>query len=176
EIRCGLGEIIKYGALDKNIYDKLLINRDNLFNLDFLGSIVPECIRHKVKVVTADEHDLNGTRKTLNLGHTTGHALELYYGRKSHGEYVLIGTFYELHIAEKLNIGDKRYYDNLRQLIKAVVKIPIYDDIEKAAQFAKMDKKNSAEKISLIVPKCEGESVEITLDFSEYTRFLKEVQ
>ncbi|MDE7439555.1 MAG: 3-dehydroquinate synthase [Clostridia bacterium] len=25
EIRCGLGEIIKYGALDKNIYDKLLI-------------------------------------------------------------------------------------------------------------------------------------------------------
>lgn len=174
EIRCGLGEIIKYAALDKNIYNTLLKNSDNLFDLGFLGSIVPDCIRHKVQVVSKDEHDLNGVRKTLNLGHTTGHALELYYRKKSHGEFVLIGMYYELNIAEKLNIGGKEYYDSLRRLIKNVVKIPEYNDVEKAAQFAKMDKKNSVGSISLIVPKSEGVSAEILLDFNEYTHLLKE--
>ncbi len=176
EIRCGLGEIIKYGALDKNIFDTLLKNEENLFDLNFLGSIVPECIRHKARVVLADERDLNGTRKTLNLGHTTGHALELYYRRKSHGEYVLIGTYYEMSIAEKLNIGGGKYYENLRRLIKKVVKIPEYTDIEKSARVAVMDKKNTDESISLIVPKKEGESTEIILDYNEYVCFLKEAK
>ena len=176
EIRCGLGEIIKYASLDKNIYSTLKDNQDNLFNLDFLGSIVTDCIRCKVRAVTDDERDLNGARKTLNLGHTTGHAAELHYRRKSHGEFVLIGMYYELYIAEKLNIGGGKYYDNLRKLIKKVINIPVYSDIEKAAQFAKMDKKNKAESISLIDPKLDWESVEITLDFDEYVRLLKEVQ
>ena len=175
ELRCGLGEIIKYAALDKDIYNTLK-TRENLFDLEFLGSIVPDCIRHKARVVTADERDLNGTRKTLNLGHTTGHALELYYRKKSHGEFVLIGTFFELYIAEKLQTGGGEYYETLRNLIKKVIKIPAYSDVEKAAEFAAMDKKNRGEKISLIVPKTEGESAEILLDFKEYVRLLKEVK
>ena len=174
EIRCGLGEIIKYGALDKDIFNKL-INCKDLFDIDFLGSIVSDCIRHKVRIVTADERDLNGTRKTLNLGHTTGHALELYYRRKSHGEFVLIGMYYDMYIAEKLNCGGGEYYDNLRRLIKAVIKIPVYSDIEKAAKLALMDKKNHGETISLIVPKTVGESTEITIGLEEYVKLLKEV-
>lgn len=174
EIRCGLGEIIKYAALDKNIYKTLL--ESDLFNLGFLGSIVPDCIRHKVKVVQADERDLNGTRKTLNLGHTTGHALELHYRKKSHGEFVLIGMYYELYIAEKLAIGGGEYYDNLRKLIKKVIKIPAYSDIEEAAGYAVMDKKNQGSSISLIVPKTEGESTEILLDYEKYVKLLKEVK
>ena len=174
ELRCGLGEIVKYAALDKNIYSAIE-TQENLFDLDFLSSIVSDCIRHKVKVVQADEHDLNGIRKTLNLGHTTGHALELYYRKKSHGEFVLIGMFLELYIAEKLNVGGGEYYDNLRKLIKKVINIPVYSDIEKAASFAVMDKKNQGESISLIVPQAEGVSEEIKLDFKEYVRLLKEV-
>lgn len=174
EIRCGLGEIIKYGALDINIYNKLITCK-NLFDIDFLGDIVPVCIRHKIKIVSSDERDLNGIRKTLNLGHTTGHALELYYRRKSHGEFVLIGMYYDMYIAEKLNIGGGEYYDNLRTLIKKVIKIPVYDDIERAAKFASMDKKNKGETISLIVPRKEGESMEVTLNLEEYIKLLKEV-
>ena len=172
EIRCGLGEIIKYGALDKDIYNKLKSSKD-LFDLDFLGSIVPDCIRHKVEVVSADERDLNGVRKTLNLGHTTGHALELCYRRKSHGEFVLIGMYYELYLAEKLNVGGGEYYDNLRKLIKKVIKIPVYNDIERAAELAVMDKKNQGKYISLIVPKTEGKSTEVRLDLEKYVQLLK---
>ena len=176
EIRCGLGEIIKYGALDRGIYDKLLKNSHNLENEDFLDEITVDCIRHKVAVVTRDERDLTGVRKTLNLGHTTGHALELFYGRKSHGEFVLIGAYYEMYIAKAKGLGAPAYFDNLISLIKTVIKkIPAYENIGEAAKMAKYDKKNSSdEKISLVVPKSEGATAEITLKLEEYIALLEE--
>jgi 3-dehydroquinate synthase len=170
ELRCGLGEIVKYGALDAGIYHKLLNNFNNLFDLSFMEDITYDCIAHKAKVVCEDEKDINGLRKTLNLGHTTGHALELYYKRKSHGEFVLIGMYYELYIAEKLNVCQKDYADSLRALIAKVIgKIPAYDDIDKAAGYAKFDKKNEqATTISIVVPHVEGSSKEIKLPLKEY--------
>lgn len=176
EIRCGLGEIIKYGALDEGIYNKLLKNSDNLYNFEFLEEITSDCIRCKAAVVLKDERDLNGIRKTLNLGHTTGHAFELYYGGKSHGEFVLIGAYYEMFIAKTLNIAGGRYYENLISLIgKVIKKIPAYDDIEQAALSAKFDKKNEEDaKISLIVPKKEGECQELVIGVEEYIKLLAE--
>ena len=176
EIRCGLGEIIKYAALDGDIFKSVINNAENLFSLDFLCSVTAPCIRHKAAVVARDERDLTGGRKTLNLGHTTGHAFELYYRRKSHGEFVLIGMYYEMYVAEKLNALGGRYYDDLRGLIKKVIKVPTYDDVEKAARFAKMDKKNRDEGISIIVPSRAGESAELTVDFDRYVQLLKEVK
>jgi 3-dehydroquinate synthase len=175
EIRCGLGEIIKYGALNGDIYDKLMANKNRLFDLQFLDDIVYDCIAHKADVVTKDEKDLTGIRKTLNLGHTTGHAFELYYKRKSHGEFVLIGMYYELYIAEKMGVCDKQYADTFRQLIERVIKVPAYDDVEKAAQFAKFDKKNTtASQISIVVPESKGVSKEIKLASQDYVQLIKE--
>lgn len=174
EINCGLGEIIKYGALDKGIYEKLQSAQD-LKNIEFLEDITADCIRHKADVVTVDEHDLNGARKTLNLGHTTGHAFELYYGKKSHGEFVLIGTFYEIYIAKKLGLCEEDYADTIINLITSVIgAIPVYGDVCKAAQFAVYDKKNDNDKISLIAPKCVGESVEIKLAVKDYLKLIAE--
>src|SRR5699024_10094782 len=50
EIRCGLGEIVKHGALDGDIYDTLQANRDRLFDLTFLAEIVPTNIAFKARV------------------------------------------------------------------------------------------------------------------------------
>lgn len=175
EIRCGLGEIIKYGALNKDIYEKLLKNSDKLNNFDFLEEISADCIRHKAEIVSGDERDLYGLRKTLNLGHTTGHAFELYYGRKSHGEFVLIGTYYEMYIACAIGLGGGAYYDNLISLIKTVIKnIPAYENIENAVNFAMHDKKNTGKKISVIVPVSEGVCTEILLEPDEYSALLTE--
>ncbi len=175
EIRCGLGEIIKYGALDGTIYNLLIQNIGNLRSHGFLEEITYHCIKHKADVVTEDEHDLNGRRKTLNLGHTTGHALELCYGKKSHGECVLIGMYYELYIAVKLNICGKSYAERLKALITAVIKkIPYYDDIANAAELARFDKKNIDSDVSLIVPESEGRSAEIKLPMDKYVELLVE--
>lgn len=166
EIRCGLGEIIKYSAIDCGIYATLLKNQHKFFDLKFLEKVTADCIRHKAKVVTEDERDTSGARKTLNLGHTTGHAFELYYKRKSHGEFVLIGTYYELFIAEKKGVCEKAYADTLRAFIKRVIKkIPAYTD----ADFARYDKKNEEQStVSVIAPKSVGESIEIKLPIDEY--------
>lgn len=171
QIRCGLGEIIKHGALDKTIYAKLIKAAD-LFDLNFLGRIIPDNIRCKANIVTQDERE-SGLRKILNLGHTTGHAFELYYGRKSHGEYVLIGMYYELFIAREKGVCAGEYYDNLISLIKKVIKtVPAYADIENSAKGAKYDKKNSSSKITIVVPETEGHSRELLLDMDEYINLL----
>ncbi len=170
EIRCGLGEIVKYGALDSGIYAMLKGRRGKLSDTGLLESVTAHCIRHKARVVRADEHDLTGERKTLNLGHTTGHAFELYYKRKSHGEFVLIGMYYELFIAVRRQICAGQYADGLRALIKKVIKtVPAYPDAATAALNAKFDKKNeSISEVSLIVPAEEGCSAEIKLPLEEY--------
>ncbi|MDE6441716.1 MAG: 3-dehydroquinate synthase [Clostridia bacterium] len=171
QIRCGLGEIIKHGALDKTVYSKL-IKAEDLFDIGFLANIIPDNIRFKASVVTRDEREA-GLRKILNLGHTTGHAFELYYGRRSHGEYVLIGMYYELFIAREMGICGGEYCDSLISLIKKVVKnIPGYDDIQSSALGAKYDKKNSSAKITIVVPHTEGQSRELLLDMDEYIELL----
>ncbi|MGN0818058.1 MAG: 3-dehydroquinate synthase family protein [Candidatus Coproplasma sp.] len=176
ELRCGLGEIIKYGGLDGGIYQKLIQNASALFSPEFFDGIVYDCIAHKAIVVAEDERDTTGARKALNLGHTTGHAFELYYKRKSHGEFVLIGTYYELYIAQKLGVCDGEYADSLRKLIKKVIgKIPAYEDIEKAARFAKFDKKNTtASNISFVAPAHIGASKEIILPAEKYVELIVE--
>ena len=175
EVRCGLGEIIKYGALNGDILRKLSANMKNLTSQDFLSDITFDCIAHKAAVVCADERDLGGSRKTLNLGHTTGHAFELYYGRKSHGEYVLIGMYYELFIACKLGVCSPEYAAALVKLIKSVIRVPSYADASTAARGAKHDKKNSdTANISLILPQSPGVCRELTLGADEYCGYIRE--
>ena len=175
EIRCGLGEIVKYGALNSEIFELLQKNAKNLKAPDFLEEITYHCIKHKAAVVEGDEHDLNGLRKTLNLGHTTGHAFELYYRKKSHGEFVLIGMYYELYAAEKLNKCPKDYAVTLRGLILAVLKkIPAYEDVTSAAALARFDKKNEDANISIVVPETVGKCTEIRLSADDYARYLEE--
>ena len=176
EIRCGLGEIIKYGALDNGILDKLTANKENLFSLDFLADITYDCIAHKAKVVTEDEHDLSGVRKKLNLGHTVGHALELKYGKKSHGEYVLIGMYYELFIAKKCGICLNEHAKALEELIQTVLlTIPVYDDFIGVGQLALHDKTNETnDEISLVVPVEKGVAEELKLPFLDLVDNLTE--
>lgn len=173
EFRSGLGEIIKYCALDSEIFG-LVKAAGDFNNFDFLAGIISRCLKYKANIVSADERDCNSVRKVLNLGHTTGHAFELYYRRRTHGEYVLIGMFYEMYIAEKLGIGNRTYFSDLRNIIFKVVKIPSFEDVREAAALAELDKKNTKGGICLVVPESEGKCAEITLSVDEYSSYLAE--
>lgn len=175
EIRCGLGEIVKYGALDENIYNFLYENFDKLAKPDkaFIDNIIPLCVEHKASVVREDEFERTGLRKSLNMGHTTGHAFELTYARKTHGEFVLIGMYYELYIATIKGVCKGEYSNKIAALINQVVKhIPAYEDIEKAVEKAKHDKKNTEGLVSIIVPTEVGKFTEMKLEFNEYKRLI----
>lgn len=172
EVRCGLGEIIKHGALCPQLFDTLEENRDRLFDLDFLARIVPDNIAFKADVVRRDARE-SGLRKCLNLGHTTAHAYELLDGKLSHGEYVLIGTYIEAEIAAELG-GDRQYLKQLQQLcLAALGKMPRLPDAGQAAVIARLDKKNTQSgRVTLTLPFARGEYRLREMEEGEYEREL----
>ena len=176
EIRCGLGEIIKTAILDAGIY-QILKDRKRLTNLDFIEKLISMCVRFKASVVEKDEQEISGIRKCLNMGHTTAHTLELNYGKLSHGEFVLIGMYYESKIAMDKGICSKEYCQKIIEIIYRVIKeIPVYSDISNSAKSALLDKKNSGKNtVSIIVPKSVGEYSELILPIEEYSDYLTKI-
>lgn len=177
ELRCGLGEIIKHGALDGELFDGLWNNRARLFDLDYLSSVVPLNIAFKARVVSEDEREA-GVRKSLNLGHTTGHALELSDGKYSHGEYVLVGMLFEGALAKKYVACDEEYLRRLSGLaLYALGGMPPLSSAKEAAKFAKLDKKNGSDgDVVITAPVSKGKYALIAIPYAEYERGLEEIQ
>ena len=172
ERKCGVGEIVKYAALSAEIFDMLKNNTDKLDDLQFLTSLIVACVRHKAGVVERDEKEI-GERKSLNVGHTTGHALELFYGL-SHGESVLFGMWIETKIAIEKGVCEKAYGEELLKIIKtalllAPVSKPDFTKVDSATKFAKADKKNTGNnQIVMAVAKQKGVWSLLSLPFEEY--------
>lgn len=177
EIVCGLGEIVKHGALDGDIFDMLQANRSRLKEYDFLAEIVPYNIAYKARVVEEDERE-SGLRKCLNLGHTTAHALELYDGKLSHGEYVLVGTVFEGEIARRHTACDGAFLDKLKELALFVLGgMPALPPMKEAARFAFLDKKNrSAGNVCMTVPVKKGGFAILELPYEQYERELLQIR
>ena len=176
EIRCGLGEIVKHGALNAHIFGELWENRNRLTDLHFLSRIVPENIRHKADVVQQDEQE-TGLRKSLNLGHTTAHALELCEKKRSHGEYVLIGTIVEAELAKRHLECDGEYLDRLEELaLLALGGMPKGLPAAEAAHFAQLDKKNKTnDTVVVTAPVRKGGYALLSLPYAEYEKELREI-
>lgn len=175
EIRCGLGEIVKHAALNAPLFDKLVAAHD-LFDLSFLGALVPENIAIKADVVRKDPNE-HGLRRCLNLGHTTGHAVELTEKSLSHGECVLLGLLFESKLAMRHLDADEKYLNDLAALIKRILVCdPKSIDITSAAHLALLDKKNTKrDAVTLAVPTKKGEFAFLELGYEEYERELKEI-
>ena len=109
--------------------------------------------------VTREDFRESGLRKTLNLGHTIGHALEgLDNFRLSHGEYVLWGILHETALFE--SIIDPGFLEDIRTIVNSVLEgrpdpFTKFDRllINKACR---KDKKNSGGKIAFSVPVAKG--------------------
>ena len=95
ELRAGLAEVIKYGAIaDIDFFAWLERNMDALLQGDAaaLGHAIERSCELKAEVVAQDERE-SGRRAILNFGHTFAHAIEncLGYGEWLHGEAVAAG-------------------------------------------------------------------------------------
>ena len=172
EIKCGVGEIVKYAALNKDIFELLEKNTDKLLDLEFLTGLITACVRHKADVVTIDEKE-TGERKSLNVGHTTGHAIELFYDL-SHGESVLYGMLLETKMAIDAGVCDKEYGEKLLSIVRAALALAPqtkvdFSNIAQAAEKARLDKKNTSDgQIKMSVAKLKGEWTTFSLPFIDY--------
>jgi len=116
ELLAGYAEILKHGLIkDKKYFLDTASGR-----LDIAGLIYKSCVI-KAYFVKIDERE-KGPRKTLNFGHTVGHAVEaLSFKTKNpllHGEAVALGIVAESYLSF-LNGGLKESdFDLIKQALK----------------------------------------------------------
>jgi 3-dehydroquinate synthase len=97
EVRAGYAEVVKYGLIDDfTFFEWCEANAAALLAGDPAARehAIAHAVAAKARIVAADEHETNGIRALLNLGHTFGHALEAEGGfsdRLLHGEAVAAG-------------------------------------------------------------------------------------
>ncbi len=177
EIKCGLGEIVKYAALDGGLFD-LLQGSEDWQDLGFLSGLITACIRYKAGVVERDEKE-SGERRCLNVGHTTGHAIELGSGL-SHGESVLHGMRLETKIAVAEGVCEGDYAEELLAIIdRALALSPVgeldFSQMGEYALLARADKKNTEDgNVQMAVAKAKGEWTMLSLPLSAYREGLIE--
>ncbi len=100
----GFAEMLKTGLVEKSdrLWDQLLQYDLDTMPLDTLSPLIEECIAVKERIVEADPKE-SGLRKTLNFGHTFGHALEEMSMTGDtellHGYAVLYGMIAELYLS-----------------------------------------------------------------------------
>jgi 3-dehydroquinate synthase len=159
QIKNGIAEIIKYGVIENTSILKILNkNYKKIINLDneIIKKLIIKCIKIKTSYVETDEKE-SGLRKTLNYGHTFGHAIEKTSNFKiQHGEAVSIGISMINTIAKDkkiLNEKDHDFIKNIIKLYKLPKKIPKNLNSNKIIDAIKFDKKNVKNKIMFIIPK-----------------------
>jgi 3-dehydroquinate synthase len=122
ELRAGLAEVIKHGAIrDAALFGWLEANVERLLarDADALAHVVRRSVEIKAEVVAADEREA-GERALLNFGHTFGHAIEagLGYGTWLHGEAVGAGMAMAADLSARVGLLDAASVARLRRLLE----------------------------------------------------------
>jgi len=166
QFRSGLYEVLKAGIIGneglvdflESVHLKQL--REDSAELNWL---ISEAVRLKAEIVSKDEKE-SGPRRTLNFGHTVGHALEAAcgYRRLLHGEAVAWGMIAAADIAVAVGTLGR---DAAERITNAVLQIgplpPINVGSATVFRFLGVDKKSRDGSLYFVLPRAIGQ-VEIT--------------
>ena len=149
----GLGEIIKYGAInDRSFVNKLHEWVKDIESFPYIEAI-ERCCQIKAEIVTKDEKETD-LRRVLNFGHTIGHALESYFGFQNlrHGEAVSFGMKCSTWISFKKGFIDK---DEYNLLIETINQLPLPKlskvNPDEIMHYINFDKKNENGKLNFVL-------------------------
>jgi 3-dehydroquinate synthase len=123
-LRAGMAEAIKHGVIADAVYfDTVRSVAASLHSLDVHSAAMLELVARSVEikadVVRRDERE-GGVRKTLNFGHTIGHAVELCSDfTLLHGCAVAIGMVYETVIAERVGVAEAGTADRVGDAVRS---------------------------------------------------------
>lgn len=170
--RAGLAEAIKHGVIaDAFHFAELsealpaLLAGDPATTLD----TVARSVEIKSSVVKADARE-HGLRKTLNFGHTIGHAIEHASGYALlHGECVAIGMVLEARLAERLGIAEEGTAQRIERILtEAQLPVARPDSIgaEEIVAATRLDKKARSGTAEYALPARIGEMANPTSGWS----------
>ncbi|MCM4160294.1 3-dehydroquinate synthase [Antarcticibacterium flavum] len=165
EMRSGLAEILKHGLIASRDYWHKANDLGKL-TLDDLESIIAESVEIKTTIVKKDPREEN-LRKTLNFGHTFGHAIESFYldhphkKRLLHGEAVAAGMIIAAYISNHLtSLPQEDLEEITNNLLNSYpVSNMEREDYEPIMELMKFDKKNSHGKIKFVLLEKIGKAV-----------------
>jgi 3-dehydroquinate synthase len=168
EFRAGLYEVVKYAVIaSRPLFDQLVATLRQIVarQADLLVPIIAECCRIKAEVVAADERE-QGLRRTLNFGHTVGHALEAVtkYRRFRHGEAVAYGMRAAAWIARARGALAADAHEALGELLTRMGPLPAVADLSTAACLEAMrhDKKVVRGTLHFVLPVDIGRTAIVT--------------
>jgi len=166
ELRAGLAEVVKYGAIfDAGFFAWLEAQAEALLagDAEALAEAIERSCRFKAAVVARDETE-QGERALLNFGHTFGHAIETAqgYGGLLHGEAVAVGMVLAARLSARLGMAPTTDAERLGGLL-ARLGLPIVRptglDPRDLLDHMRLDKKNLSGRLRLILWRALGEAV-----------------
>jgi len=158
----GLAEVYKHALISDAEYWSFLVGMD-LKNEAYLTSLLHKSISIKNNIVLQDWEE-KGLRKTLNFGHTIGHAIEsqaLEKGRDLlHGEAVAIGMIVETILSQMTNGFTEEEFQIIKLSLEGVFPLQAIDESElpDLIEWMRNDKKNDDSQINFTLLKKIGEA------------------
>jgi 3-dehydroquinate synthase len=148
EMRSGLAEMLKHGLIyDKAYWEEFL----DLKAVDFadFDELIYRSVAIKNDIVSQDPTEKN-IRKSLNFGHTLGHAIESYFLENEnkttllHGEAIAVGMVLESYISLDKKLISLEEYKLIKTTIKSIFDDVTFleNDIEPILELLIHDKKN----------------------------------
>jgi 3-dehydroquinate synthase len=158
ELRAGLAEVVKYGAIrDVAFLHWLDAHADALLARDeaALAEAIAVSCTHKAAIVERDPLE-RGERALLNFGHTFGHAIEAEqgYGGLVHGEAVAVGMVLAARLSAALDMARTQDADALAALLTRFgLPTALPDGLDADALLARMrlDKKAAARGLRFVL-------------------------
>lgn len=185
EVISGQAEMIKHGLISSEDYWNRVKDFD-LKKIKLASKLIWESIEIKNSIVTIDPLEKD-QRKTLNYGHTLGHAIESFClsspNRKEllHGEAVAIGMILATYISSELVAFPKEKRDIITESILTTFKRQKFneEEINSILKYLIFDKKNADNKIYFVLLKnfgvyklnCEVPNSLIYSAFEYYKKF-----
>jgi 3-dehydroquinate synthase len=162
QMRSGLAEMLKHGLISDEIYWNKFKDLSSM-PIDNLDELIYESVIIKKNVVEEDPLE-NGLRKTLNFGHTLGHAIESYFlsnankGDLLHGEAIAIGMILASYISTELVDFPKQTTEEIKTLFQSYYgKVTINEnEYHNIIELLKYDKKNNHGNINFVLLKSIG--------------------
>lgn len=176
EVVNGMAEIVKHALIaDAGMFAFLEDHAEDALGLDpaTLEKLVGDSVVIKAGVVGRDEHE-TGERRTLNFGHTFGHALEKV-GELSHGEAVSVG----MALAAGLSVRRRRLpaaaHDRIIALLRRL-RLPVSADVDhrRVLQTLRKDKKREASRIRFVLLEDIGQARVEEIEIQELERLASE--
>ena len=157
QMRSGLAEMLKHGLIYDEAYWKKMITLKDTTLAD-LDALIHQSVVIKNTIVTEDPFE-NGLRKTLNYGHTLGHAIESYFLSHPdkedllHGEAIAVGMILATYISHKqLDFPEVKMHAIKSAILKVYNKVNFdSSDLEPIIELLKFDKKNSYGNINFVL-------------------------